>query len=100
MKKSSLPKGVILKDLFNVKHIKTLPGQVMAQQVVTLCDIQLPEFDKNRWISQKKARVFDIDTCCYDMILGNGFLSKTGTKLDFDQDKMLWYDCTLPMYPG
>lgn len=55
--------GVLLKDLSNGKNIKTLSGQVMAQQVVTLCDIHLPEFDKNRRIPQQKALVFDNDNC-------------------------------------
>jgi hypothetical protein len=48
IKQSSLPTGVVLKDLPTSKNIKTLSGQVMAQQVVTLRDIRLPEFDKNR----------------------------------------------------
>ena len=56
----------------------------MAQQVVTLRDIGLPEFDKNRRIAQQKALVFDNDNCHYDMILGTNFLSKTGIKLDYD----------------
>ncbi len=82
IKKSSLPNGVVLKDLSNGKAIKTLSGHVMAQQVVTLCDIRLPEFDKNRRIEQQKALIFDNDNCCYDMILGTNFLAKTGIKLD------------------
>jgi hypothetical protein len=65
----SLPQGVILKDLSTGKQIMTLSGQVMAQQVVTLNDIRLPEFDKNRQIAQQKALVFDNDNCRYDMIL-------------------------------
>ncbi len=71
----------------------------MAQQVITLGDIRLPEFDKNRQIAQQKALVFDNDNCRYDMILGTNFLSKTGIKLDYDQGEMLWYDSTLPMRP-
>ena len=71
----------------------------MAQQVVTLCDICLPEFDKNRQILQQKALVFDNDNCRYDMILGTNFLSKTGIKLDCDHGKMLLYDSTLSMRP-
>ena len=71
----------------------------MAQQVITLHDIRLPEFDKNRRIAQQKALVFDNDNCRYDMILGTNFLSKTGIKLNYDRGKMLWYDSTLPMRP-
>ena len=99
IKRSSLPNGVVLKDLSTGKMIKTLSGQVMAQQVVTLRDIRLPEFDKNRRIEQQKALVFDNDNCRYDMILGTNFLSKTGIKLDYDRGEMVWYDCTLPMRP-
>ena len=99
IKKSSLPRGVILKDLSNGKCIKTLSGQVMAQQVVTLRNLRLPEFDKNRRIAQQKALVFDNDNCQYDMILGTNFLSKTGIKLNYDWGKMLWYNCMLPMHP-
>ena len=99
IKKSSLPKGVVLNELSASKQIKTLSGQVQAQQVVTLRDIRLPEFDKNRRIAQQKALVFDNDNCRYDMILGTNFLSKTGIKLDYDRGEMLWYDSTLPMRP-
>ena len=41
IKKSSLSRGVILKDLSNGKCIKTLSSQIMAQQVVTLRNLQL-----------------------------------------------------------
>ena len=81
------------------KNIKTLSGQVLAQQVVTLRNIRLPEFDKNRRISQQKALVFDNDNCWYNMILGTNFLSKIGIKLDYDRGKMPWYDSTFPMRP-
>jgi hypothetical protein len=72
-KKSSLPQGVVLQDLSASKHIKTLSDQVMAQQVITLRDIRLPEFDKNGQIAQQKVLVFDNDNCRYDMILGTNY---------------------------
>jgi len=99
IKWSSLPMGVVLKNLPTGKNIKTLSGQVMTQQVVTLHNIRLPEFDKNRRITQQKALVFNNNNCRYDMILGTNFLSKTGIKLDYDCGKMLWYDSMLPMCP-
>jgi hypothetical protein len=43
----SLPMGVILKNLPTGKNIETLSDQVMDQQVVTLHDIRLQEFDEN-----------------------------------------------------
>ena len=52
IKKSSLPQGAVLQDLSASKNIKTLSGQVMAQQVITLYDIRLPAFDKNQRIAQ------------------------------------------------
>ena len=61
--------GAVLQDLSASKNIKTLSGQVMAQQVITLRDIRLPEFDKDQRIAQQKALVFDNDNCRYDMIL-------------------------------
>ena len=39
------------------------------QEVVTLRDLRLPEFDKERCISQQRALVFDNDKVKYDMIL-------------------------------
>ena len=86
-------------DLSASKNIKTLSGQAMAQQVITLRDIRLPEFDKNQRISQQKALVFDNNNCRYDMILGTNFISKIGIKLDYNQGELLWYDSMLPMRP-
>ena len=99
IKKSSLPQGVVLQDLSVSKNIKTLSGQVMAQKVVTLHDIHLPEFDNNQRIAQQKALVFDNANCQYDMILGTNFLSKSNIQLDNNRGEMFWYDSTLPTRP-
>ena len=72
----SLPHGVVLKDLSTGKQSKTLSGQVMAQQVLTLRDMHLPVFDKNRQIAQQKALIFDNENCHYDMILGTIFFPR------------------------
>ena len=50
--------------------------------MVNLRDICLPEFDKDRIISQQLALIFDNDSCGYDMIIGTNFLSNTGIKMD------------------
>ena len=62
-------------------------------------DVRLPEFDKNRRISQQRCLVFDNDKCNYDIILGTNFLQKVGITLDYDKEEMHWYDCTLPLRP-
>ena len=99
IKKSCLPKGVVLQDITEQKKVRTLAGELKSQQVVTMRDIRLPEFDKNRRIDQQKCLVFDNDKCNYDIILGTNFLRKAGIVLDYDKQEMRWYDCTLPLRP-
>jgi hypothetical protein len=82
IKRSVLPPKVVTKTISETKNISTLAGKLQAQEVVTLRDLRLPEFDKNRRISQQKALVFDNDHVKYDVILGTNFLSKTGIKLN------------------
>ena len=45
-------------------------------QYITLHNIWLPEFDKNRWIVQQKAFIFKNDSCWYDMMPSTNFLQK------------------------
>jgi hypothetical protein len=101
IKKSCLPKHAVLTNLAEQKSVTTLSGKLKSQQVVTMRDLRLPEFDKNRRITQQKCLVFDNDNCNYDIILGANFLRKTGIVLDLDYDKaeMRWYDCVLPLRP-
>jgi hypothetical protein len=68
---------------------------------VTLRDLRLPKFDKNRHISQQKqkALVFDNDKVKYDIILGTNLFSKTGIKLNYSEGKMEWFDCSIPLRP-
>ena len=100
IKRSALPKGIIPKELATAKSFKTLAGKLQAQQMVTLRDLRLPEFDKNKRIGQQRALIFDSNSCKYDMILGTNFLSKAGIKLNYDSGNMEWYDSTLPMRPS
>ena len=79
------------------KSFNTLAGKKTAQKVVTLRDIRLPEFDKNKRISQQRALIFNNDNCRYDIILGTKFQSKAGIKLDYEEGTMSWYDSSLPM---
>jgi hypothetical protein len=53
--RSALPKGVITKLLDDTKLMGTLAGRLKTQEVVTMQDIRLPEFDKKRRINQQKV---------------------------------------------
>jgi len=99
VKRSGIPKGVVPKELKENKTANTLAGKLSANNMVTLRDIHLPEFDKNRCINEQRALVFDNANCKYDIILGTKFLSKTVLKLDFETGEMKWYDTILPMRP-
>jgi hypothetical protein len=85
IKRSALPKGVITKLLGDVKLVRTLAGCLKTQEVGTVQDIRLPEFDKNWRINQQKALVFDNDNIKFNIILGTNFLSKTGIKLNYSE---------------
>ena len=93
-------KGIILKELDSKESFSTLAGTLDAQQMVTLWDVRLPEFDKNRHILQQRALVFDNENCKCDIILAIIFLSKTGIKLDYQNGNMEWYYSVLPMRPS
>jgi hypothetical protein len=61
IERSALPKGVITKLLGDTKLVRTLAGHLQMQEVVTMRDLRLPKFDKNRCINQQKVLVFDND---------------------------------------
>jgi hypothetical protein len=99
IKRSALLKGVITKLLGDTKLVRTLAGHLKTQEVVTMQDIRLPEFDKNRCINQQKVLVFDNNNVKYNIILGTNFLSKTGIKLNYSEGNMEWFDCSIPLRP-
>ncbi len=99
IKRSALPKGVITKYPGDIKLVRTLAGCLKTQEVVTMQDIRLPEFDKNRRINQQKVLVFDNNNVKYNIILGTNFLSKTGIKLNYSEGNMEWFDCSFPHCP-
>jgi hypothetical protein len=99
IKSSALPKGIITKLLGGTKPVRTLAGCLKTQEVVTMGDIRLPEFDKNRCINQQNVLLFDNDNIKYNIILGTNFLSKTEIKLNYSEGYMEWYDCSIPLRP-
>ncbi len=76
IKRLALPKGIITKLLGDIKLVRTLPGCLKMQEVITMHDLRLPKFDKNRRINQQKVLVFDNENVKYDIILGTNFLSR------------------------
>jgi hypothetical protein len=76
IKRSALPKGIITKSLGDTKLARTLADHVKTQEVVTMQDIRLPEFNKNRCINQQKVLVFDNNNVKYDIILGTTFFPR------------------------
>ena len=99
IKRTALPPNVVTKEISTTRHVTTLAGKIQAQEVVTLRDLRLPEFDKNRRIGEQKCLVFDNDNVKYDIILGTNFLAKAGIKLNYSEGKMEWFDCSIPLRP-
>jgi hypothetical protein len=64
---------------------------------VVLRNLRLPELDKNCNIDQKKALIFDADSCKYDVVLGADFLSKTGIDVKYSTGTIEWFDNELPL---
>ncbi len=54
IKRSALPKGIIPKLLGDTKLVRTRAGHLKTQEVVTMQDLRLPKFDKNRASTNKK----------------------------------------------
>jgi hypothetical protein len=99
IKRSALPKGIVTKVIGDTKLVRTLPGHLKTQEVVTMRSLRFPELNKNRRINQQKVLVFDNDNVKYNIILGTNFLSKTGIKLNYSEGNMEWFDCSIPFHP-
>ncbi len=79
--------------------MRTLAGHLKTQEVITMQDIRLPEFGKNRGINQQKELVFDNDNVKCNFFLDTNFVSKTGIKLNYSEGNMEWFDCSIPLCP-
>jgi hypothetical protein len=99
IKRSALPKGIITMLLGDTKLVRTLADCLKMQEAITMQDLRLPKFDKNRRINQQKVLVFDNNNIKYDIILGTNFLSKTGIKVNYSEENMEWFDCSIPLHP-
>ena len=63
IKRSALPNGIVPRQLSTPKRFKTLAGKLLTHSVVTLRDLRLPEFDKNRSVDQQRTLIFDSESC-------------------------------------
>jgi hypothetical protein len=99
IKRSALPKGIITKVIGDTKLVTTLASHLKMEEVITMRNLKLPEFDKNRRINQQKVLVFDNDNVKYNIILGTTFLTKTGIKLNYSEGNMERFDCSIPLCP-
>jgi hypothetical protein len=79
------------------RKVNSLTGTYTSTEVVTMCNLRLPEFDKHRNVDQQKALVFQSETCKYDVILGADFLTKTGIDVKYSTGTMEWFDSELQL---
>ncbi len=77
------------------RSVATLAGSCTAHDMVVLHAIRLPELDKNQFIDQHKALVFD-GNIRYDLILGADFLAKSGIDIKYSSGTIEWFDSELP----
>jgi hypothetical protein len=76
IKISALQKGIITKLLGDTKLVRTLGGCLKMQEVITMQDLRLPEFDMNRRINQQKVLVFENNNIKYDIIPVTNFFPR------------------------
>jgi hypothetical protein len=93
-----LPRNCQTCKISNSRKIGTLAGFYTSSEMVVLCNLRLPELDKNRNGDQQKALLFDADSCRYDVILGADFLSKTGIDVKYSTGAIEWFDSELPLH--
>lgn len=94
--RKALPPGCSPTLLKNPVTTKTLEGEFKSKAFVTLKDVVLPEFDRNKRINEQPAYVFDGPSRC-DVILGRDFSRRIGFKMDFQMNLMQWMNHSVAM---
>jgi hypothetical protein len=92
-----LPKNCQACKISNSRKIITLAGSYTSSEMVVLCNLRLPDLDKNCNVDQQKALIFDADFCRYDVMLGADFLSKIGIDVKYSTGTIEWFDNELPL---
>jgi hypothetical protein len=73
--KRCLPRNCKPQEITSSRKVNTLAGTYTSTKVVIMRNLRLPEFDKNRYVDQQKALVFQSETCKYNVILGADFMT-------------------------
>ncbi len=84
-------------EIASSRKVNTLAGTYTSTEVVIMITLRISEFDKNRYVNQQKALVFQSETCRYNVILGAIFLTKTGIDVKYSTGTMEWFDNELPL---
>jgi hypothetical protein len=92
-----LPRNCQTCKISKSRKIGILAGSYTSSEMVVLCNLRLPELDKNRNVDQEKALIFDADSCRYDVMLDADFLTKTGIDLKYSTGTIEWFDNELPL---
>ncbi len=77
--------------------VNTLAGSYNTSEMVIMCNLRLPELDKNRNVDQQMALVFESETCKYNVILSADLLTKTGIDVKYSTRTIEWFDNELPL---
>ena len=81
------------------KITTTINGTFDTSLSVNLSDISLPEFVNGRTVDGVEARLFDSETCRYDIIFGRDFLRKAKMKFCFKRNIVEWMGASITMKP-
>ena len=81
------------------KITTTMNGTFDTSLSVNLSDISLPEFVNGRTVDGVEARLFDSETCRYDIIFGRDFLRKANMKFCFKRNIVEWMGASITMKP-
>ena len=74
--------------------MNTWAGVYAPLGTVSMEDIRLPAFDKNRIVDNHEFGVFEQE-CRYDILLGGDFLAKVGMNLDYKNLEVEWLGNTI-----
>jgi hypothetical protein len=87
-----LPKGILTKLLDNSKLVRALADWLKTQEVITMQDLRLPKFDKNRRINRQQVLVFNNNNVKYNIILGSklSFWNRNQIESLRRKDEMVW----------
>ena len=91
-----IPNGARLDQIPTRTLMNTLAGTYAPMGSVTMTDMRIPAFDKNRIVKSHSFLVFDTQ-CSYDAILGADFLTKVGMTLDYENLTIKWLGNEIPM---